>query len=188
MKFKLTPSAWLLAILTSASPALLAQSVPFVINGKVEDVTCTPVVSGPNWSAAVLNLDTVKLSDLSAKGDVAGDTEITFTLLDCGMSDATSNMWVHFESANVDTNGRIIPSGPEHLRFQILDGDTYNLIRVGGTAGGAPNSEQGIAAPFIGSVPHRDAIKTYIVEYYADEPVTQAGDASANATYTVKYY
>jgi len=80
----------------------------------------------------------------------------------------SSNSQVHFELRNDTASG--------------------TLVQAGGTAGNQPTANQGTAAPFTGTFPTRGAIKTYVLRYYANQPVTQAGTVSTSATYTVKYY
>jgi len=184
----------LVAACAAMSAPALAQ-VNFTINGMIEEAVCTPTVSASNsrWTGNVLTLPTVKLIDLDEATKTAGDTQITFDLPGCGKSSSISHMWVHFESGSVDGAGRIIPTtGTGWVRFEIRDVDSSgvmgNLVRAGGTATDQPGSGQGTAAAFTGTYPSRNASKSYIFRYYANQAVTIAGTVSASATYTVKYY
>jgi len=108
-------------------------------------------------------------------------------LANCGMSTATNNMWVHFNSGNV-VGGRMVTSNSQvHIEFRN-DTASGALVQAGGSAGTQPTADQGSAAPFTGTFPSRAASKTYVLRYYANQPVTQAGTVSTQATYTVKYY
>jgi len=175
-----------------ASWSACAQ-VNFTINGEIKDVTCTPTLTGSGYSGTTLTLPAVDLADLDMAGKTAGDTTLTFAFSNCAMSTNNSNMWVHFTSGSVDGAGRIIPTtGTGWVRFEIRDvtsgGTMGNIVQAGGTAGTQPTPGQGTAAAFTGTYPSRSVSKSYIVRYYANQPVTQAGVVSANATYTVKYY
>jgi len=192
MKVK-TPYQLLLAGACAAISAQALAQVNFTIEGEIKDVTCTPTLTGSKYSGTTLKLDPVDLADLDTAGKTAGDTTINFAFNNCAMSTNNSNMWVHFTSATVDGAGRIIPSsGTGWVRFEVRDvtsgGTMGNLVQVGGTAGTQPTSGQGTAAPFTGSYPSRSVSKSYIVRYYAKAQVTQAGDLTAQMTYTVRYH
>jgi len=186
MPLKSTLSLLSLATVCASSPAL-AQTVNFTITGTIEDVACTPTLGGTGVSGNTVTLPTVNLTALDAAGKTAGDRPITFTLANCGMSTASNNMWVYFNSGNVAA-GRMVSSNSQ-VHFEIRN-DTAGgtLVQAGGTAGNQPTANQGTAAPFTGTFPNRGASKTYVLRYYASQPVTQAGTVSAQATYTVKYY
>jgi len=178
--------------LCAASWAACAQ-VNFTINGEIKDVTCTPTLTGSGYSGTTLTLPSVDLADLDAPGKTAGESTINFAFSNCAMSINKSNMWVHFTSPQVDGAGRIIPTtGTVLVRFEIRDvtstGAMGNPVRANGTAGTHPTSGQGTPAALTGSYPSRSVSKSYIVRYYANQAVTQAGTVSASATYTVKYY
>jgi len=80
-----------------ASPSTLAQTVNFTITGTIEDVACTPTLTGSGVSGNTVTLPTVNLTALDTTGKTAGDTSITFALANCGMSTATNNMWGAFQ-------------------------------------------------------------------------------------------
>jgi len=189
---RLPCSAVLLASgLCAASPMLWAQSVSFTITGTIQAVVCTPVLSGSGYSGTTLTLQEVQMTALDQPAKTAGDRTVTFTLTNCGFSTATNNMWVHFTSGAVEA-GRIVTNNAQ-VQFEIMDvlnsGATGNQVHVGGSAANTgPSSNQGTAAPFTGSYPSRNAVKNYIVRYYAKQAVTQTGTVTATATYTVKYF
>jgi len=186
MTLKSTYSLLSFAIVCAGSPAL-AQTVNFTITGTIDDVACTPNLTGAAVSGSTVTLPNVKLTDLDTAGKTAGNTPITFTLANCGMSTATNNMWVHFNSGNV-VGGRMVTSNSQvHVEIRN-DSASGNLVQAGGTAANQPTANQGTAAPFTGTFPNRGASKTYVLRYYASQPVTQAGTVSTQATYTVKYY
>jgi len=105
-------------------------------------------------------------------------------------------MWVHFESPNVDLDGRIVPNNSVALRFEILDPDLPapgNLIKVGGSsaAGTLPGAGQGTSVKFSSShfiSSHRVAEKTYIIRYYTPTGSVQKGAYSAQMTANFIYY
>jgi len=161
-----------LAALSLASFSASAQ-VSVTISGEIQEVVCTPTLTGTNVTANSIGLET-----------------ITFALSNCGMSSATSHMWVYFNAASI-TGGRINTNHPQ-VAFQIMDvtsgGALGNQVNVGDASGTAPTPQQGTAAAFTGPMGSRSATKDYIVRYYAKEAVNQAASVAATASYTVKYY
>jgi len=198
MPFKHSLSALSCALCVMVSPAVFAQAVNFTVVGTVQGATCTPtLVGGSQWGAGTLTLPDVEVNTLDSAGKTASPVPLTFQITNCPVS--LNNMWVYFESWDVDGDGRIIPSfgaAADRVRFEILDGNTSMRVHasvVGSSTGsfGVPNANQGTGAAFTGSGAGRGASKTYFFRYYT----TQALDAShagtalwANATYTVKYY
>jgi len=177
-----------------ASAEVMAQSVNVTIQGEIQEVSCTPQLTGTGVSGNTITLPTVQVTDLGQTGKTAGDTTITFALSNCGMSLAKNNMWVSFYSSDVDGAGRI-STNISGVRFEVRDVDSTgamgNLIEIfaaPSTSGDFPAAWQGTAAAFTGSFPSSAATKSYIIRYYANQAVTQAGAVSTAATYTVKYY
>jgi len=200
MRFKHALSALSCALCMGASPGVFAQAVNFTIVGTIDQVTCTPTLAGGSqWNGSTLTLPTVGLGELASAGATAKPIPLTFQLNGCQMPQ--SNMWVYFESAQVDGEGRIIPtSGPtatrNRIRFEILDGNTSTRVYASTTGSsigniGAPNANQGTGVTFTGSGASRTASKTYTFQYYTTQALESANagtSVSANATYTVKYY
>jgi len=181
----------LMAALTGAE--VLAQDV-FTVEGKVKQSACTPnlqqqLVPGTDNTANTVSLPKVSNHLLKTQGQRAGYTDITFRASGC--SGNHNNMWVHFTSSNsVDGNGRIIPSGTDKVRFEFRNNNASgSLVRVGGSAGNAPDSNQGTTVPFSGSQTdsNRVANKTYNIHYYAHEGVNYSGSVSASVTANFKY-
>jgi len=178
-----------------ASPAVFAQ-VNITVTGTIEEVVCTPTLTGTGVSGNTITLPKVNISDFPSNGSTAGATQITFTLTGCGMSTAKNNMWVHFDSPSTTSGGLMVPtSGPNRVVFEILDVNSTGVVgarvRAGGTAGDQPNSNQGTAAAFTGTWPSRDASKNYVIQYYRSSSnafPALPGTISTSATYTVKYY
>jgi len=206
------PVRWfvsMLALMTSlwaACPLMAQHTLTLNVSGEVMSdppppppPACTPnipsgshtrqLVPGGSVIGNVVTLPKVTLDKLNAALKTAGDITITFRATGCTGS-SINNMWVHFTSANVDSNGRIIPSGNNQVRFEIRNNNTSGtLVRVGGSAGNQPNSNQGTAAPFSGSYTNsRSADKSYGVRYYAHEAVTGPAVVSASVTANFKYY
>jgi len=171
--------------------AAWAQHEVFVnINGELKQPACTPNLQGQMVSGNAVSLPDVYTDDLNAQNKVYGNVTLHFRASGC--TGNVNNMWVHFTSANVDGNGRIIPNNSSSLRFEILN-DNVNgtLIRVGGSAANSPNSNQGTAVLFSGADPltnpDRVADKYYGIRYYAQAAVP-ARDYSASVTANFKYY
>jgi len=176
----------LLAFISSSAQA----GIDFMLVGRIEPVSCTPMLGGSGWAGNAVELDEVNISSL-AQGSSWGNSRLDFVLDGCEMSATKDYMWVYFNSGQVDSNGRIIPdTGTSQVRFEILDVDRYGvvggLVRVGGMIGAAgPDGNQGTGAKFSGSGRAR---KTYLLRYYAHEDVTVPGSVSASVTYTLAYY
>jgi len=193
-----SPSIRTLSMLASlmASPFVLAQPVNITVTGTIEDVACTPTLTGAAVSGNTITLPNVTIADFPSSGSTAAPTEITFTLAGCGMSTTKNNMWVHFDATSVSTGGLIIPtSGPDRVVFEIMDVNAAGVmggrVRAGGTAGDQPTNNQGTAAAFTGTYPSRDATKKYVIRYRkisSDTFPALPGTISTPATYTVKYY
>jgi len=189
-------AAWVLCM--AASPVVFAQSVPFTISGTIDAPVCTPaLLGGSQWSGNTLALPDVKVSELASAGATAHPIPLTFQLTNCQVTQ--SNMWVYFESAQVDSEGRIIPTtgaAIDRVRFEILDGNTSTRVHAsvsGSSTGniGAPNANQGTGVTFTGTGVNRTASKTYTFQYYTTQALlaSHAGTSlSAGATYTVMYY
>jgi len=183
-----------LVIAPATSFSAWAQ-ITVTVTGEIQEATCTPSLTGTNVSANSIVLEPAQLTDLDVAGKTAKPRTITFVLANCGMSTAINNMWVHFMNADINgiSAGRLNTNNPD-VAFQIMDvptgGGAGNQVNVdGGIYGGsAPASNHGTAAPFTGTQGSRAANKSYIVQYYAKAPVTQAGAVSAQVVYTVKYF
>jgi len=176
----------------AASPAVMAQAVNFQIKGEIQAVSCTPIITG--IAGGVLLLPKAKLGDLNATGKTFGDTTLTFAMTGCNDVNPGDHLWAHFESDQVDTDGRIIPTtGTAWVRFEVRDVDSSgvmgDIVKVGGTpvVGSAPGADQGSAAQFDSG---RNAGKSYVFRYYATQALTQlhTGAVGANAKYTLVYY
>jgi len=191
---------WGLILGGAVYPALAQHTLTLNVSGYVDDYTpppppaCTPnIPSGSHTRQLVggntVNLQAVDITALNVAGKTAGDMTIQFRATGCTGS-TINNMWVHFTSANVDGNGRIIPSGNNKVRFEIRNNNTSGtLIKVGGSAGSQPNSDQGTAAAFSGAYTNsRSADKFYGLRYYAHEAVDTPGSVSASVTANFKYY
>jgi len=106
-------------------------------------------------------------------------------------------MWVYFSAGNVDIEGRVIPSGGSGvLRFELVDADSGNRIKVGTPSSNPPQpdvSYQGTAAQFQGPIMTnqiREAVKYYQVYYYTPTGLTlgDVGQYSATMTANFVYY
>jgi len=178
---------------------LLAMDPPGVeirFHGYVQywaEPPCTPDIRHHEYidKSGAIKLDTINISDLSVAGSVAGDTWVTFGAFGCTGFDV-NHMWVYFTSPFVDSDGRVIPHGHSQVRFEIVDDDSGNRIKVGQGGGGVSPDvpTQGTAATFSGSVlsNQRTAEKTYVIRYYAQQPVTVGGYPSAAMTANFRYY
>jgi len=188
-----TPSTRTLLTLACllASPMVSAQ-VAVTVTGQINEVTCTPVVTGTTLSGNTLTLASIQLPALNAADPSVPGGNLTFTLTGCGSSLAINNMWVHFTASSI-TGGRINTNNSE-VAFQIRDinsgGALGGQVDVGGTAAATgPSANQGTPADFTGTFPSRNAAKSYAVHYYRKgATVSQAGTVTASATYAVKYY
>jgi len=192
MKLKNTLSLLALASCAAVSTSTLAQSSGgFYVKGYATGSICTPlVIEGLNGN--VVALPEVTIDTLSGVGSSTGETAFTFKLTGCETSANIDNMWVHFDSQNVDGDGLIIPyTGSQNLRFELIDGLGGNRVKAGGTAGiSGPDIEQGTGALFSGNNPDREASKTYAVRYHAPQGATVAdvGEMQAWLTYNIYYY
>jgi len=187
-------------MLVFSSPALLAQTVhqyQIGFHGLVRyqgPPPCTPSINGQMLTSNTINLPQISTTALPAAGDTAGDRELRFRANGCtGFN--VNHMWVYFSSnEDVDADGRVIPQGGgNHLRFEIVDKDSANLVKVGhGGSNDSPVvSYQGTAAPFSSShlvSDNRVAEKTYIVRYYTPTGNVKGGNFSAAMTANFKYY
>jgi len=194
MKLKTGVSLLSLAVCAAMSGAALAQSGTLQINGSISPVSCTPTISGPNVSGNTITLLPAFINDYPTAGATGGAQAFTFEWSGCSIAGVT-NVWVHFGAggANVDANGRIVPTnGSTNMRFELLnDGTSGTPIVAGGTAGAQPNASQGSAVAFTGGPnPNWTAVKTYAVRYYANQPLTiaDAGAVESSVTYNVQYY
>jgi len=184
----------LLACVSASSFPAFAQ-ISVTITGEIKEATCTPTLTGSNVTANSIGLEPAQLTDLNVTGATAKPRTITFVLANCGMSTAINNMWVHFMASGMTaiTAGRLNTNNPD-VAFQIMDvppgGGAGNQVNVeaGPVGSSQPGPGHGTAAPFTGTFDNRAASKSYIVQYYAKNPVTQAGAVSAQVTYTVKYF
>jgi len=176
----------LLAAACAVSASAFAQ-VNVLISGEIQPATCTPNMTGIGVTASSITLPPVSLSALDGIGKTAGPRTVTFSL-PAGCDVSQNNMWVHFNSGQVEA-GRIVSSNPQ-VHFEIRnDTETGAQVFAGGTAlNTGPNSNQGTAASITGAPGNRMASKDYVLRYYANQVVSQAGSITANATYTVKYY
>jgi len=166
----------------------LADEVIVTITGEIKDVVCTPTING-SLGLNTLGLADIPVSALNAPNppSVFGNT-LVFSLSECDVSAAIEHMWVHFTADSI-SDGRINTNLSE-VAFQIIDSATGNQVDVGGTAGSTgPTSNQGTFTTFSDTFPSRSATKSYAVHYYRKgASVTQTGEVTANATYTVKYF
>jgi len=198
--FPLLPGILACAV-AACPPAVRAQTLPWLdeiyinVTGELKEPACTPslqqeLMPGSDNTSSVVSLHAVNLWQLDEAGKTAGGVTIQFRASGC--TGHVNNMWVHFTSANVDSAGRIIPNGSSQLRFEFRDNDPSGaFIRVNGNAETTPGAEQGTTSAFSGSHPansNRVATKSYGVRYYAQNPVTQAGNYSASVTANFKYY
>jgi len=186
----------------AAHPVMAQHTLTLNVSGNVMDdpppqppPACTPNIQrelrpGSYNTASAVTLPNVDTSNLSFAGATWGNVTLQFRASGC--TGYVDNMWVHFTSANVDSNGRIIPNNSSQLRFEIRNNDVNgSLIRVGGSAGSTPNANQGTMASFSGSHPansSRTANKYYGIRYYAQTAVTSTGTYSATVTANFKYY
>jgi len=185
------------SIVRAQSPPWLSEFFVNVI-GELKLSACTPslqgqLVPGQSNTANVVNLPDVYTNDLDQAGKKYGDVTLHFRAKGCASN--VNNMWIYFTSANVDSNGRIIPNNSSSLRFEIRNNSASgNLVKVGSSGsstGNTPNSTQGTAVSFSGENPltntNRVADKYYGIRYYAHADVP-AGDYSATITANFKYY
>jgi len=186
-------SRFLLAVICALVSLSASAQVTFTISGEIQETVCTPTLTGSKYSGNILKLDPVQLDALDLANKTAGDTTVTFSVSNCGISAANTHMWVYFTSPQMD-GGRIKPTvGPATLlnqvRFEIRDNtSTGALVQVGGPNGTSPTSNQGTGQQLTGTYPLRVASKNYVIRYYAKEKVTIAGEVSSPVTYTVKFY
>jgi len=155
---------------------------------------CTPnIATSTNvQGGGTLSLHNIASSDLLNPGDTAGDTWLGFKAEGCtGFN--VNHMWVYFTANDVDGEGRVIPNGSSSLRFELVDEDSGNRIRVGqGGGNSTPDvATQGTAAPFSGthlSSSSRVAEKYYRIRYYTPTGGAQSGIYSAPMTAHFRYY
>jgi len=159
----------------------------------ISPVSCTPTLSGARLSGSAgnytLQLDPAVVDTYNFPGATGGQESFQFDWANCSVSTGINNVWVHFDSATVDGNGRVVPStGSNKMRFELLDGT--NPITAGGAVGTGPGVGQGAGALFTGTNPNKTASKTYGVRYYANQALVaaDAGPVSAAVTYTAYYY
>jgi len=194
MKLKTKLSLLALASCAAISTSALAQDTGTIqINGSISPVSCTPTLSGATLTGGAGNytlaLAPAVVEQYNFPGATGGDSAFQFDWAACSVSAGISNVWVHFDAATVDGNGRIVPSaGSQKMRFELLDGN--NPITAGGPVGTGPGAGQGSGAAFSGANPNQSASKTYSVRYYANSAlaVADAGAVSASVTYTAYYY
>jgi len=124
------------------SSLVSAQTVNVTITGTIDDVVCTPSLTGTGVSGTTITLPKVDITQLDTTGKTAGSRTVTFSVSNCGASMAVNNMWVHFSGSTVDSNGRLQPtSGTGNIRFELLNGSGGAVIKAGGSVpSGAPNS------------------------------------------------
>jgi len=190
-------TAFVLVVSALGSAQSLAQSISFTVNGTVKQSACTPNLQRTMVGGNTVDLPEVETDDLNQQGKTWGNTTIHFKAEGC--TGNVNNMWIYFTSANVDSNGRIIPNNIPHsgnpLRFEIRNNDPSGpRVKVGSSgsnAGNAPDTSQGTAVSFSGANPltnpNRVANKYYGIRYYANAAVP-AGDYSATVTAHFKYY
>jgi len=183
-----------------ASQPVLAQEFLIYFYGYVQYIPpppCTPDVTSlgrVNGSVnnARINLSGIKSSDLLNPGDTMNGALVQFRAAGCtGFN--INHMWVYFTANDVDGEGRVIPNGSSSLRFELVDEDSGNRIRVGqGGGNSTPDvTIQGTAAPFSGthlSSSSRVAEKYYRIRYYTPTGGAQSGIYSAQMTAHFRYY
>jgi len=158
---------------------------------------CTPDVTSSgkvnnSTSNPRINLSRIRSSDLLNPGDTMNGALVSFRANGCtGFN--INHMWVYFTANDVDGEGRVIPNGSSSLRFELVDEDSGNRIRVGqGGGNSAPDvTTQGTAAPFSGAhltSSNRGAEKIYRVRYYTPTGGAQSGIYSAPMTAHFRYY
>jgi len=153
---------------------------------------CTPNIITQRNFGNVVNLGNVTSSDLLGPGDTMNGALVQFRASGCtGFN--VNHMWVYFTANDVDSEGRVIPNGSSSLRFELVDVDSGNRIRVG-QGGGNTSPDvaiQGTAEPFSGthlSSSNRIAEKYYRIRYYTPTGGAQSGIYSAPMTAHFRYY
>jgi len=161
--------------------------------GEIIASACTPKLSGPSVTGNTVKLDPAETSELANTGDTAKPKEFTISVTCPTLLKGPRQFWAHFEGASVNSEGRYATEvGSKNVSFQLLDGLDGDVIVAGGSGGSfAPGPDQGTGSSvFTGAPPPVSASKTYAVQYYAEDGLTNAdaGLVSSNGTYTVYFY
>jgi len=194
MKLKHALSLLSLATCAAISTSALAQTGTITVNGKVIADTCTVNITGQGSSVTggfpnyTITLPDVSSASLSSAGATAGDTEFSVELSGCTLSAGTTRMWAFFSGGNVNSStGRLNNTGGTlDVSFQLTNGLGGAAIQAGGSAAGAPGSNQGTSVAFQSG----SASKKYAVRYYANSalPSGAAGNVSSSVTYNIQYH
>ncbi|TFZ50987.1 type 1 fimbrial protein [Serratia proteamaculans] len=159
-----------------ASPLLAnASDGTITFAGSVTANTCTIKVNDGTATNTV-TLPTVASSQLTAKGNTAGQTEVRIGLSAC--SDTVKTARAFFESGpNVSADHNLTNKGTaSNVEVQLLT-PTSTVIAIGDTA------QRAAAATTLTS---GAAVMTYKAQYYATAAAT-AGSVDTSVTYSIDY-
>jgi major type 1 subunit fimbrin (pilin) len=167
--------AALIAVAVSAPLMANASDGTITFKGEVTANTCTIKVNDGTANNTV-TLPTVASSQLAAKGDTAGQTEVKIGLSAC--SDAVKTARAFFESGpNVSTNHNLTNKGTAtNVEVQLLT-PTSTVIAIGDTA---QRSATGT------TLTSGAAVMSYKAQYYATA-ASGAGTVDTSVTYSIDY-
>jgi len=194
---KIKHSLYLLP-LVAFSTCALAQVNPLDpadirFEGLITASVCTPALSGPSVNGTTVTLDATTTAALANQGDTDKETPFTITVTCPTLLSGATQFWAHFEGGSVNSDGRFDTEvGSDNVSFQLLNGLGGAVIVAGGSVGTAgPGANQGTGSSIFNtdSAP-ASAAKTYAVQYYAENGLTNAdaGLVSSTGTYTVHFY
>ena len=171
----------ILLSLIPLSSAIYAADGEITITGRVLDTTCTLGGSSGDYT---VTLPTVGKTALSAANDTAGDTVFTIVLTTCPVSTGIS---AFFDNTIVEVNdaGRLknmaTSDKAENVDIELLNSARTAMDLKRGTA----------VAQLSTKLPSATASSNinleYTARYYATAAVTQGGDVSTRAVYTIIY-
>ncbi|MBK0122585.1 type 1 fimbrial protein [Pantoea sp. S61] len=164
-------------VLFSASAGAASDNT-INFQGEVSDETCSISVNG-NAASPVVLMPTVSKSDLSASGNVAGQTAFTVGLTGCTANSASSTkISTVFVGNNVTANGNLANTGTaQNVEVQLVDSKDAVINLTGGYTG---DGDLTLAAD------ETESSATYNAQYYANG-VAAAGTVAASLQYAVTY-
>lgn len=164
------------ALFTASAFAASDNTINF--QGEVAEETCSVTVNG-NASSPVVLMPTVSASELTTKGNTAGQTTFTVGLTGCtGDSKAATTVSTVFVGNNVSSAGNLTNSGTaKYVEVQLLDTKDGVINLTGGYTG---SGDLTLAAG------QTAATATYSAQYYATGAAT-AGTVAASMQYAVTY-
>lgn len=164
------------------STAVYSADGVITITGKVLDTTCT--LGGSSGDYAV-TLPTVGKTALSVANRTAGDTAFKIELTTCPESSGISAFFDN-TIGDVNASGRLV---------NMLTGSDAAInvdVQLLNASGTVMNLKQGTATSqsstkVLGVTLNSDVNLEFKARYYATAPVTQGGNVTARAVYTIIY-